>query len=140
LRRNMLGLSQSELGEAIGLTFQQVQKYECGANRISASRLLEIAQVLGVPIAFFYDDVDPVRAPPISRNFAEGATDKESDHLQREETSELVIAYYDISDPRIRRCLFELARALAETTGSISEGTARAPRRRSPPARNQALG
>src|SRR5215204_866273 len=63
LRRNMLGLSQERLGEAIGLTFQQVQKYERGANRIGASRLHELSRVLDVPVAFFFDDTDPVRAP-----------------------------------------------------------------------------
>src|SRR4051795_11923212 len=63
LRRNMLGLSQEKLGEAIGLTFQQVQKYERGANRIGASRLHELSRVLDVPVSFFFDDTDPVRAP-----------------------------------------------------------------------------
>src|ERR1700740_48526 len=80
LRRNMLGLSQEKLGEAIGLTFQQVQKYERGAKRSGASRLLEIARVLDVPVAFFYDDVDPVRAPPIPDGFVE-APNAEEDHL-----------------------------------------------------------
>ena len=63
LRRNMLGLSQEKLGEAIGLTFQQVQKYERGANRIGASRLHDLSRVLDVPVSFFFDDMDPVRAP-----------------------------------------------------------------------------
>ena len=65
LRRNMLGLSQEKLGEAIGLTFQQVQKYERGANRIGASRLHDLSRVLDVPVSFFFDDMDPVRAPAI---------------------------------------------------------------------------
>ena len=65
LRRIMLGMSEEKLGEAIGVTFQQVQKYERGSNRIGAGRLLELARVLDVPIFFFYDDVDPVRAPPV---------------------------------------------------------------------------
>jgi transcriptional regulator with XRE-family HTH domain len=109
LRRKMVGLSQEQLGEAIGLTFQQVQKYERGVNRIGASRLLEIARVLDVPIAFFYDDVDPVRAPPIPRGLAE---DKEKDLLDERETGELVSAYYGISDARIRQRLFEMAKTL----------------------------
>ena len=71
LRRNMLGLSQEKLGEAIGLTFQQVQKYERGANRIGASRLHELSRVLDVPVSFFFDDIDPVRAPAIPAGFAE---------------------------------------------------------------------
>src|SRR5512141_325790 len=71
LRRSMLGLSQEKLGEAIGLTFQQVQKYERGANRIGASRLHELSRVLDVPVSFFFDDLDPVRAPAIPGGFAE---------------------------------------------------------------------
>src|SRR5689334_10445665 len=66
LRRQMLGLSQEKLGEAIGLTFQQVQKYERGANRIGASRLYELSRILDVPVSFFFDDTDPVRAPAMS--------------------------------------------------------------------------
>src|SRR5215216_762258 len=63
LRRKMLGLSQEKLGEAIGLTFQQIQKYERGANRIGASRLYELSRVLDMPVSFFFEDTDPVRAP-----------------------------------------------------------------------------
>ena len=63
LRRLMLSMSQEQLGASIGLTFQQVQKYERGANRIGASRLYYLGQVLDVPLEFFYSDVDPVRAP-----------------------------------------------------------------------------
>ena len=71
MRRNMLGMSQEKLGEAVGLTFQQIQKYERGANRVGASRLYQFARVLDVPVSFFYDDVDPVRAPAIAGGFAE---------------------------------------------------------------------
>src|SRR5579862_7754159 len=117
LRRSMLGLSQEKLGEAIGLTFQQLQKYERGTNRIGASRLLELARVLDVPIGFFYDVVDPVRAPPIPEGYTD-STRNEGDQLQRPETIELVAAYYGISDPRIRRQLVEVAKSLAETTGA----------------------
>jgi transcriptional regulator with XRE-family HTH domain len=95
LRRNMLGLSQEKLGGAIGLTFQQVQKYERGANRIGASRLHYLSQVLDVPVSFFFDDTDPVRAPAIPAGFAEPAAEA-----------------FD-ADPALRRRLFELARALA---------------------------
>jgi transcriptional regulator with XRE-family HTH domain len=122
MRRNMLGLSQEKLGEAIGLTFQQIQKYERGANRISASRLLELAQILDVPIVFFYDDVDPVRAPAIPEGFSEPALGADDgDQLHRPETIELVAAYYEISDPKIRRRLFELAKSLSEISGEASE-------------------
>src|ERR1700689_1524778 len=86
LRRNMLGLSQEKLGDALGLTFQQVQKYERGANRIGASRLLELSRVLDVPVAFFYDETDPVRAPAIPVGFAEAEQEGfDSDPLRRRE-------------------------------------------------------
>src|ERR687894_1039497 len=86
LRRNMLGLSQEKLGEAIGLTFQQVQKYERGANRIGASRLYELSRALDVPVSFFFGDTDPVRAPAMG-GFAElPAEDFESDPLRKPET------------------------------------------------------
>src|SRR5829696_3822128 len=114
LRRNMLGLSQEKLGEAIGLTFQQVQKYERGANRIGASRLHEVSRVLDVPPSFFFDDMDPVRAPAIPGGFAEPPADVfDADPLRKRETVELVEAYHAISDSAVRKRLFELARALA---------------------------
>jgi transcriptional regulator with XRE-family HTH domain len=114
LRRNMLGLSQEKLGEAIGLTFQQVQKYERGANRIGASRLHDLSRVLDVPVSFFFDDMDPVRAPAIPAGFAEPPTEAlDADPLRKRETIELVSAYYRIEDQLIRRRLFDLAKALA---------------------------
>jgi transcriptional regulator with XRE-family HTH domain len=114
LRRKMLGLSQEKLGTAIGLTFQQVQKYERGANRIGASRLHELSRVLDVPVPFFFDDTDPVRAPAIPGGFSEPPAEAfDSDPLRRRETVELVDAYYSIEDAAVRRRLLELARALA---------------------------
>jgi transcriptional regulator with XRE-family HTH domain len=138
LRRNMLGLSQEKLGQEIGLTFQQVQKYERGANRIGASRLHELSRVLDVPVAFFFDDVDPVRAPAIPGGFAEPPAEAfESDPLRRRETVELVEAYYAIDDAGVRRRLFELARALAaDGQPPSARGRRRSPRgaRRQEPA------
>ena len=123
LRRNMLGLSQEKLGEAIGLTFQQVQKYERGANRIGASRLLELSRILDVPVQFFYDDQDPVRAPAIA-GFAESEQASfDSDPLRRRETVELITAYYDIDDTAVRRRLFDLAKALAAGITGIAEAS-----------------
>ena len=114
MRRNMLGMSQEKLGEKIGLTFQQVQKYERGANRIGASRLYELGQVLDVPVDFFYDSQDPVRAPAMPSGFEEAPQEGfDSDPLRRRETRELVAAYYDVPDPAVRRRLFDLAKALA---------------------------
>ncbi len=122
LRRNMLGLCQEKLGEAIGLTFQQVQKYERGANRIGASRLHELSRVLDVPVSFFFDDTDPVRAPAIPGGFAEPPVEAfESDPLRRRETVELVEAYYAIDDAAVRRRLFDLAKALAAEGEAIGD-------------------
>jgi transcriptional regulator with XRE-family HTH domain len=121
LRRNMLGLSQEKLGEAIGLTFQQVQKYERGANRIGASRLHELSRVLDVPISFFFDDTDPVRAPAMG-GFAETPAEAfESDPLRKSETLELVRAFFAIDDPMIRRRLMDLAKALAAASDTTAE-------------------
>ncbi|MBV9862005.1 MAG: helix-turn-helix transcriptional regulator [Alphaproteobacteria bacterium] len=118
LRRTMLGLSQEKLGDAIGLTFQQVQKYERGANRIGASRLHELSRVLDVPVAFFYDETDPVRAPALG-GFAEPeAAAFDADPLRKRETIELINAYYAIEDAVVRRRIFELAKALAGERGT----------------------
>jgi transcriptional regulator with XRE-family HTH domain len=134
LRRTMLGMSQEKLAEAIGLTFQQVQKYERGANRIGASRLHELSRVLDVPVSFFFDDQDPVRAPAIPAGFAEEPPEPfESDPLRRRETVELVEAYYAIDDPGVRRRLFDLARALAsEVDGNTDKSVAGRVRRHDP--------
>lgn len=135
LRRNMLGMSQERLGEAIGLTFQQVQKYERGANRIGASRLHELSRVLDVPVSFFFDDMDPVRAPAIPGGFAEEPAEPfESDPLRRRETLELVEAFYAIDDVGVRRRLFELAKALAADGETGFEKTASIRVRRHDPA------
>jgi transcriptional regulator with XRE-family HTH domain len=115
MRRNMLGLSQDKLSEKIGLTFQQVQKYERGANRIGASRLHELARVLDVPVSFFFDETDPVRAPAIPKGVVgEESKANGSDLLHAPETQELVTSFYAIADQLVRRRLFGLAKALAE--------------------------
>jgi transcriptional regulator with XRE-family HTH domain len=114
LRRTLLGMSQERLGEAIGLTFQQVQKYERGANRIGASRLYELSRVLDVPVSFFFDDM-PNDLPANRHQAPTPAAEKESDPLAKRETLELVRAYYRISSPSVRRRMFELTKAVANT-------------------------
>jgi transcriptional regulator with XRE-family HTH domain len=120
LRRTLLGLSQEKLGEAVGLTFQQIQKYERGANRIGASRLYEFSRILDVPVSFFFDDMsDKFRSTDTA---VVGLSDQpqaalEPDPLTRRETLELVRAYYRIHDPQVRKRLFELAKSL----GSVEE-------------------
>ncbi len=99
----MLGLSQEKLGVAIGLTFQQVQKYERGTNRIGSSRLFELSKVLDVPVSFFFDDMPAEvsgerKGRPAGFSEAEG-TAYEVDTLAKRETLELVRAYYRIRSP-----------------------------------------
>lgn len=121
LRRTLLGMSQERLGEALGLTFQQVQKYERGVNRIGASRLFDLSRVLDVPISFFFDDM-PGQPGGSSQSFArraagfaEAQDGFEDDTLHRRETLELVRAYYRISDPAVRRRVFDLIKAMTPT-------------------------
>jgi transcriptional regulator with XRE-family HTH domain len=116
LRRTLLGLSQEKLGEAVGLTFQQIQKYERGANRIGASRLFEFSRILDVPVSFFFDDMSD-RLKVSGAQLAAGMADQpqmplEPDPLTRRETLELVRAYYRIGDPHVRKRLFELTKSL----------------------------
>ena len=119
LRRTLLGLSQEKLGEAVGLTFQQIQKYERGANRIGASRLFEFSRILDVPVSFFFDDMDD-RARLAQGDEVLGLADQpqtplEPDPLTRRETLELVRAYYRITDPQVRKRLFELTKSLGSS-------------------------
>jgi transcriptional regulator with XRE-family HTH domain len=129
LRRTLLGMSQERLGELLGLTFQQVQKYERGVNRIGSSRLFELGQILDVPISFFFDDLPETvtGAGGAGGGYAIAglaeervAFDHEDDALplDKRETLELVRAYYRIGDPAVRKRLFELAKALANLTAA----------------------
>lgn len=123
LRRTLLGLSQEKLGEAVGLTFQQIQKYERGANRIGASRLFEFSRILDVPVSFFFDDMG-IGVPAGDRAVADGMSDQpqamlEPDPLTRRETLELVRAYYRITDPQVRKRLFELTKSLGSTEEAV---------------------
>jgi transcriptional regulator with XRE-family HTH domain len=118
-RRTLLGMSQEKLAEAIGLTFQQVQKYERGANRVGSSRLFDLARVLDVPIAYFFEDMEanvaaksPSRLMGVSESKLQPYA-AEPDPLAKRETLELVRAYYKIAEPRVRKRIFELTKALA---------------------------
>lgn len=122
LRRTLLGMSQEKLGQAIGLTFQQIQKYERGANRIGASRLFELSKVLDVPVSFFFDDMaDDVKAysgRPAAGFADQGQAAYEPDPLTKRETLELVRAYYRITNPQVRKRLFELVKSIANMPSS----------------------
>lgn len=111
LRRMLIGMSQERLGEQMGLTFQQIQKYEKGVNRIGASRLLNLSQILDVPVQFFFDGA-PVDGAEIS-----GTENGESfiyDFVNSREGLELNRAFVRIADPRVRRSVIDLVRSLAE--------------------------
>ena len=117
LRRTLLGMSQEKLGEAVNLTFQQIQKYERGANRIGASRLFELSQVIGVPVSYFFEEMSAeVKATRGAHIEISGDGVNENDPLTRRETLELVRAYYKITDPKVRKRMFELTKSLANST------------------------
>ena len=115
LRRTLLGLSQEKLGEAIGLTFQQVQKYERGANRIGASRLYDCSRVLDVPIGFFFDAMpEEIEGASVKERRNMPSQSGEDDSIMsRRETLELVRAYYG-ANAKVRVKVFELLKTLRE--------------------------
>jgi transcriptional regulator with XRE-family HTH domain len=113
LRRMMLGMSQEKLGESLGITFQQIQKYEKGTNRIGASRIQHISRVLSVPVSFFFDG-----APGVSADGARGIGDAEPpnylvDFLATTDGIQLNKAFVRIKDAKLRRRVIDLVRAMA---------------------------
>jgi transcriptional regulator with XRE-family HTH domain len=116
LRRMLLGMSQEKLGEHLGLTFQQVQKYEKGVNRIGASRLFDLAKVLGVPVQFFYDEAPTAShaTAPSLVGFAESPGESYVvEFLGSRDGMELNKAFARIKDARVRRSIVDLVRSLA---------------------------
>jgi transcriptional regulator with XRE-family HTH domain len=112
MRRLMVGLSQTKLGDALNVTFQQVQKYEKGANRIGASRLQQLARVLGVPPAYFFDGA-PSGGVPVA-GFAEPESNSYVvDFLSTNEGLQLNRAFSSIKDPTVRKRILELVESLA---------------------------
>lgn len=113
LRRSILGMSQENLAEILGITFQQVQKYEKGINRVSASRLHEIAKALNVSISFFFEAVE--EEDGLGLGFAENSEEFAAEDVKNRESMALLKAYYQISDPKIRKKALELIKSLADT-------------------------
>ncbi|EJF91255.1 helix-turn-helix domain-containing protein [Bartonella tamiae] len=110
LRRNMLGLSQEKLGEKLGITFQQIQKYEKGTNRVGASRLQAISEIMDVPVSYFFEQMTEGRP-------TEGFVENEHqyvDFCSSHEGIQLMRAFTNIKDPKIRRKIIDLAKALSE--------------------------
>jgi transcriptional regulator with XRE-family HTH domain len=115
-RRLLVGLSQEKLGEGLGITFQQIQKYEKGTNRISASRLQQASRVLGVPVEYFYEGGP--QTDGTQTGCAEGATDYVSDFLMTNEGIQLMKAFMRIKVSPVRRRVIDLIDALGEKPGS----------------------
>ncbi|CUW39908.1 Putative transcriptional regulator HTH-XRE family [Magnetospirillum sp. XM-1] len=117
LRRTLLGMSQEKLGECLGLTFQQVQKYERGANRVGASRLFDLSRVLDVRVGYFFEEISDTAqaASPVEviRGNVTKAIDVADDNpMTKRETLELVRAYFSINDPKVRDQVLAMAKAL----------------------------
>jgi transcriptional regulator with XRE-family HTH domain len=119
MQRMLAGISQEKLGEALGLTFQQVQKYEKGTNRISASRLQQIAKMLNVPVAFFFEGAPA--GDTAGGGFADTAsTVYVADFLSTSEGVQLSKAFVRIKNPRVRRRVIDLVEALAEESAETA--------------------
>ncbi len=114
-RRILLGLSQTRLGESLGLSFQQIQKYERGIDRISVGRLVHLAHVLEVPITYFFDELsEPGESGGLAARVAiSSAGESAEDPMSKRETLELVRAYYQIEQPELRKHIFALIRSIA---------------------------
>ena len=121
LRRTLLGMSQEQLGSELDITFQQVQKYERGANRVSASRLWDISQLINLPINYFFDDMSENTMRSSPRRVSRGADDVDlsdeqtKDPMARRETLELVRTYYSIKTPLVRKRVSDMVKSIAVT-------------------------
>jgi len=113
LRRMLIGMSQERLGELLGLTFQQVQKYEKGVNRIGAGRLFEVARILGVPIDYFYEGASTQIAGPSENE----ASPPVMEFVSSGEGLQLSLAFMKIKDPKLRKRILDLVKQMAEDEG-----------------------
>ena len=135
-------MSQERLGDSVGLTFQQIQKYEKGANRIGASRLYQFSQILSVPPSFFFDGIaEHLQAPEEAfigtglkevpqTSYQVNGEDAERDPLSSRETLEMMRAFNRISDPSVRKRIFELCKAVCDKEPEEEEGHGRRGRKK----------
>jgi transcriptional regulator with XRE-family HTH domain len=118
MRRMMLGMSQEKLGDALGLTFQQVQKYEKGTNRIGASRLQQISQILKVPVAFFFEGAPHLAGGPVPEGIEHAPSPAYvSDFLATSDGLSLTKAFMRIPDAKLRRRIVDLVQQIAGEEG-----------------------
>ncbi len=123
LRRTLMGVSQEKLGDSVGLTFQQIQKYERGANRIGCSRAYEFSQVLGVPVSFFFDDM-PEELKTHEGRFEAGVRDKDQpdkNPMATRENLELVRSFMSIDSPSLKKATYSLVKAAGKYEGDGHE-------------------
>jgi transcriptional regulator with XRE-family HTH domain len=113
LRRTMLGMSQEKLGESLGITFQQIQKYEKGTNRVGASRLQNISGILNVPVSFFFEDAPGDHTVSATCMAEASSSNYVVDFLSSSEGLQLNRAFVKINDPKVRRRIVDLVKALA---------------------------
>jgi len=115
-RRTILGISQQKLAASLGISFQQLQKNEKGSNRIPCSRLLDLSRALDVPIQFFFDDMPAAISATATAepHQVTDSGDEDTELLTKAETLKLVRAYYEIKNPRLRKNVYALAKALAD--------------------------
>lgn len=123
MRRTLLGMSQEKLAEALGITFQQVQKYERGVNRVGASRLYDLSKVLDVPVSFFFEGSNNNSKPASKKTkmkmgVASGRDEYETEDFTDRETLELVRAFKSIGNQDMRKSVLDMIRSLAKKTGT----------------------
>lgn len=111
-RRKIMGLSQDDIGKSVGITFQQIQKYERGTNRIGSSRLYEFSKILSVPVSYFFEGFSFAVVDDISNSTSDISMGKDTVDLNSKETMVLVQSYYRISDPVVRNKMLNLIKAL----------------------------
>ncbi len=120
IRRSLLGFSQEKLAEALDITFQQIQKYERGTNRVSAGRLFELSKVLNVPVSYFFEQMSD-SVYPGSTGFGLSDNDQDGfegpDVMSSKETLELIRTYYSIENPEMRKDIMRFIKSMAEKLG-----------------------
>ncbi len=123
-RRMFLGFSQQVLGDAVGMTFQQIQKYEHGTNKISASRLVDFSRVLGVPVSYFYAGVGDIgeKTPKALMVSDVSQASLEDDPILKKESTQLLKYYYEIKDENLRKSVQKLVRQMAEQSSGGKSG------------------